>query len=120
MYQLVRRKHLRKMRKMKFWRRRLAHLDTPRLCVYRSLKHIHVQLINDNVGRVLASASSIEEPLRKTGLSGKAMAVRVGAEIAARAKAAGVTKVVFDRNGFNYHGRIQALADSAREAGLQF
>jgi len=120
MYQLVRRKHLRRMRKMKFWRRRLAHLEVPRLCVYRSLKHIHAQIIDDRAGRVLVCASSVETALRQTGLSGKALATRVGAEVAARAKSAGVSRVVFDRNGFNYHGRVQALADSAREAGLQF
>ena len=78
------------------------------------------QVIDDVKGVVLASASSVEAELKSTALKGKNMAVKVGALVAQRAKTAGVNTVVFDRNGFNYHGRIQALADSAREAGLQF
>jgi large subunit ribosomal protein L18 len=92
----------------------------PRLVVNRSARHIHVQLVNDENGTTLAAASSIETDVR--GLQGdkKARSVRVGQLIAERAKAAGVDSVVFDRGGYTYGGRIAALADAARENGLQF
>jgi large subunit ribosomal protein L18 len=92
----------------------------PRLVVHRSARHIHVQLVNDENGTTLAAASSIEEDVR--GLEGdkKARSVRVGQLIAERAKAAGIDTVVFDRGGYTYGGRIAALADAARENGLQF
>ncbi len=90
----------------------------PRLAVYRSLKHIYVQLIDDTASRTLAAASSEEKDFGATGnVEG---AKKVGATIAERAKAQGITSVVFDRGGFKYHGRVAALADSAREAGLEF
>jgi len=94
----------------------------PRLSVYRSSQHIYVQLIDDAEGRTLTSASSLEKQLRnslKTGAD-KEAATKVGALIAERAKIAGVEAVVFDRGGYKYHGRIKALADAAREAGLRF
>jgi large subunit ribosomal protein L18 len=92
----------------------------PRLVVHRSARHIHVQLVNDENGTTLAAASSIEADVR--GLDGdkKARSVRVGQLIAERAKAAGIDTVVFDRGGYTYGGRIAALADAARENGLQF
>ncbi|WP_162334433.1 50S ribosomal protein L18 [Mycobacterium basiliense] len=92
----------------------------PRLVVHRSARHIHVQLVNDLNGTTLAAASSIEADVR--GLAGdkKAHSVRVGQLIAERAKAAGIDTVVFDRGGYTYGGRIAALADAARENGLQF
>ena len=92
----------------------------PRLVVHRSARHIHVQLVNDENGTTLAAASSIETDVR--GLEGdkKARSVRVGQLIAERAKAAGIDTVVFDRGGYTYGGRIAALADSARENGLNF
>ena len=92
----------------------------PRLVVNRSARHIHVQLVNDENGTTLAAASSIETDVR--GLQGdkKTRSVRVGQLIAERAKAAGVDSVVFDRGGYTYGGRIAALADAARENGLQF
>jgi large subunit ribosomal protein L18 len=92
----------------------------PRLVVNRSARHIHVQLVNDENGTTLAAASSIEADVR--GLDGdkKARSVRVGQLIAERAKAAGIDTVVFDRGGYTYGGRIAALADAARENGLQF
>ena len=92
----------------------------PRLVVHRSARHIHVQLVNDLDGTTLAAASSIEADVR--GLEGdkKARSVRVGQLIAERAKAAGVNTVVFDRGGYSYGGRIAALADAARESGLNF
>ncbi|OBJ83778.1 50S ribosomal protein L18 [Mycobacterium asiaticum] len=94
--------------------------ERPRLVVNRSSRHIHVQLVNDLNGTTVAAASSIEADVR--GLDGdkKARSVRVGQLIAERAKAAGVDTVVFDRGGYTYGGRIAALADAARENGLQF
>ena len=92
----------------------------PRLVVNRSSRHIAVQLVDDLAGHTLAAASSIEPEVRAVDGDKKARAVRVGELIAARAKAAGVDRVVFDRGGYAYHGRIAALADTAREAGLEF
>ncbi len=96
--------------------------ERPRLTVYKSLKHIIAQVIDDTTGRTLVEASSLSKELKgKLGDDDKkAAAKRVGALIAERAKAAKIDKVVFDRNGFPYHGRVAALADGAREAGLQF
>ena len=91
--------------------------DRPRLAVFRSNRHIYAQLIDDATGRTLASAGSRTTP----GDGDKsAAAKRVGTDLAAKAKAAGITTVVFDRGGFIYHGRIAAVADAAREAGLEF
>lgn len=120
MQKQINRRELRELRKMRFWRRRISLIDKPRLCVFRSSKHMQVQLIDDVKQAVLASASTIESDLRKTKLSGKEAAKKVGALVAQRAIKAGVQEVVFDRNGFMYHGRVQALADAAREAGLKF
>ncbi|HAP76326.1 MAG TPA: 50S ribosomal protein L18 [Acidimicrobiaceae bacterium] len=93
----------------------------PRLAVYRSNKHISVQLIDDDLGRTVAAASTTEAGQRGEGNgSSTAAATRVGQLIAERAKAAGVDKVVFDRGGYLYHGRIAAVAAAAREAGLEF
>lgn len=94
----------------------------PRLSVHRSSKNIYAQIIDDEAGRTLAAASTLEPTLReglKTGAD-VAAATAVGKLVAERAKEAGVTDVVFDRGAFIYHGRIKALADSAREAGLNF
>ncbi|KQR96041.1 50S ribosomal protein L18 [Williamsia sp. Leaf354] len=92
----------------------------PRLVVKRSSRHIHVQLIDDLAGNTLAAASTIEADVRSAGGDKSAQSRKVGELIAARAKAAGVETVVFDRGGHDYHGRIAALADAAREGGLQF
>ncbi len=96
--------------------------ERPRLCVYRSLGHIYAQVIDDRTGRTLASASSLDKEMRKQlkGGGNVAAAKVVGKAIAERARAAGVELVVFDRGGYKYHGRVQALAESAREAGLKF
>jgi large subunit ribosomal protein L18 len=94
----------------------------PRLSVFRSSKQIYAQVIDDEQGRTIASASSLEKTLReslKTGANVEA-AKRVGKELAERAKKAGVDKVVFDRGGYMYHGRVKALAEGAREGGLDF
>jgi len=91
----------------------------PRLAVFRSNKHISAQVIDDVAGKTLASASSTEADLH-SATGNKESAAKVGALLAERAKAAGVTKVVFDRGGFQYHGRVAAVADAARENGLEF
>src|SRR5688572_11492642 len=94
----------------------------PRLAVFRSQAHIYAQVINDEDGKTLCAASSVDKELRakqKTG-SNVAAAKAVGALVAVRAKEKGIEAVVFDRGGFQYHGRIKALADAAREAGLKF
>jgi len=92
----------------------------PRLIVHRSSRHLHVQLIDDSAGRTLASASTIEADVRALDGDKTAKGKKVGELIAERAKAAGVEAVVFDRGGHDYHGRIAALADAAREGGLKF
>lgn len=91
-----------------------------RLCVNRSPRHIYAQVISADGSRVLASASTVEKELREGATGNIEAAKKVGALIASRAKAAGVTKVAFDRSGFKYHGRVAALADAAREGGLEF
>ncbi|MEQ1786137.1 MAG: 50S ribosomal protein L18 [Acidimicrobiales bacterium] len=93
--------------------------ERPRLAVFRSNKHISAQVIDDRSGRTLASASTQEPDLRDGGTSNKAAATKVGQLVATRAKEAGVTKVVFDRGGNLYHGRVAAVAEAAREAGLE-
>ncbi len=93
----------------------------PRLAVFRSTRHMVAQVIDDRAGRTLAAASTHEADLRSAGgTSNKEAAAVVGRLVAERAKASGITTVVFDRGGFVYHGRIAALADAAREAGLEF
>ena len=92
----------------------------PRLVVSRSSRHISVQLVDDTVARTLASASTLDDSIRGAEGDKKARAAAVGKLIAERAKAAGIDKVVFDRGGYRYHGRIAALADAAREGGLEF
>jgi len=96
--------------------------ERPRLCVYRSLGHIYAQVIDDLSGKTLVSASSIDGETKKNlkGGGNVAAAKVIGKTVAERAKAAGVSKVVFDRGGYKYHGRVKALADAAREAGLKF
>ena len=94
--------------------------ERPRLVINRSSRHIHVQLVNDLNGTTVAAASSIEADVRTVEGDKKAHSVRVGQLIAERAKAAGIDSVVFDRGGYTYGGRIAALADAAREAGLKF
>jgi large subunit ribosomal protein L18 len=95
--------------------------DRPRLAVFRSNKHISAQVIDDRSGRTVAAASTVEKDLRDAGGTGnKTAAAAVGKLVAERAKAAGVTSVVFDRGGFQYHGRVAAVAEAAREAGLEF
>ena len=96
--------------------------ERPRLCVYRSLGHIYAQVIDDRSGKTLVSASSLDGETKKNlkGGGNVAAAKVIGKTVADRAKSAGISKVVFDRGGYKYHGRVKALADAAREAGLQF
>ena len=93
--------------------------DRPRLAVFRSANHIYAQVIDDVAGRTVAAASSIEADLKGVGGNVDG-ATKVGTLVAERAKAAGIDRVVFDRGGFRYHGRVAALADAAREGGLEF
>lgn len=104
------------------YRQRLAGSGArPRLCVFRSLKHVYVQLVDDAEGRTLAAASSLNLDGKALKNGGNAAAAkRVGEEIARLAKDQGIDTVVFDRGGYRYHGRVKALADAAREAGLKF
>jgi large subunit ribosomal protein L18 len=96
--------------------------ERPRLCVYRSLTHLYAQVIDDAAGRTLAAASSVDKEMRKQVKGGGNVAAAriVGKVVAERAKAKGIAQVVFDRGGYRYHGRVKALAEAAREAGLKF
>jgi large subunit ribosomal protein L18 len=92
----------------------------PRLVVFRSTRHIYVQVVDDVSARTLVSASTLDDGVRGGEGDKKTLAAAVGRLVAERAKAAGIEKVVFDRGGYRYHGRIAALADAARESGLEF
>jgi large subunit ribosomal protein L18 len=92
----------------------------PRLVVFRSTRHIYVQVVDDAAARTLVSASTLDDGVRGSDGDKKSLAAAVGRLVAERAKAAGIDKVVFDRGGYRYHGRIAALADAAREGGLEF
>jgi large subunit ribosomal protein L18 len=111
----------RRRKRLRFKLRRQG-ADRPRLSVFRSEQHIYAQVIDDAAGRTLAAASSLDRELKPTLKTGadKAAAAAVGKLVAERAKAAGVTAVVFDRGSYLYHGRVKALADAAREGGLAF
>ena len=98
----------------------LGTAERPRLAVFRSNKHIYVQAIDDFAGRTLVSASTMEAATRSGATATVDAAKQVGKTLGERAKAAGIDRVVFDRGGFKYHGRVAALADGAREAGLEF
>ena len=109
-----------RLRRARRARAKIAELGATRLCVNRTPKHIYAQIIAADGGQVIAQASTLDKSLRSGTTGNKDAAIEVGKLIAERAKAAGVTEVAFDRSGFKYHGRVQALADAAREAGLQF
>jgi len=98
-------------------RRVVGTAERPRLAVFRSSRHIYAQLVDDSAGRTLAAAGSVSLP---GDGDKKAAAKRVGGELASQARAAGIGSVVFDRGGYQYHGRVQALAEAAREGGLDF
>ncbi len=116
------RKELRAKRKIRIRKRIFGTPDRPRLSVYRSLNHIYTQIIDDTKGVTLASASTVEKEVRETQKfeNKRAAAAYIGKLIAQRAVAKGIRSVVFDRNGFLYHGRVKAVSDGAREAGLDF
>lgn len=113
-----------RMKRRKRVRRKIRGVsDRPRLCVFRSAKHIYAQIIDDTTGKTLVEASSLSKGLTpKNGKNGgnKTGAAMVGASVADRALENGIKRVVFDRNGFLYHGRVKALAGAARESGLEF
>ena len=108
------RRHLRVRRKV------AGTAERPRLVVFRSLKHIYAQLVNDDLGVTLLGVSDASEGVQMDGAGKVARGKAAGKLLAGKAKAAGITKVVFDRAGYRYHGRVQAVADGAREGGLEF
>lgn len=113
----------RRLRRQRHVRKRLSGTTArPRLAVFRSSKHIYAQIIDDQTGTTLAHAGTLDPEIRSQAAYGgnKAAAAIVGKVVAERAKQAGIDKICFDRRSYKYHGRVQALADAAREAGLQF
>ena len=112
-------RELRLIRHARVRRKVVGTGERPRLCVFRSLNHIYAQVIDDTRGHTLAAASSVEPSVRDAKSTGKTeMARTVGALVAQRAVEQGITKVVFDRGGYKYHGRVKTLAEAAREGGL--
>lgn len=110
----------RRLRRAKKARARIRLLGVPRLTVHRTPRHIYAQVISAD-GAVMAAASTVQKALKEGNATGNvAAAAKVGKAIAEKAQAAGVKQVAFDRSGFRYHGRVQALADAAREGGLEF
>jgi len=111
-----------RLRRARKARAKIAQLGLNRLSVHRTARHIYAQIIGPDGGTVLASASTLEKDVRKGMASSGNVAAAgiVGARIAEKAKSAGIDTVAFDRSGFRYHGRVRALADAAREAGLKF
>lgn len=123
----MRRIHAPKTRTERRYRRHLrvrtrvaGSAERPRLVVFRSLKHIYAQLVNDETGKVLLGVSDASEGVQTDGAGKVGRAKATGQLLATKAKAAGITKVVFDRAGYLYHGRVQAIADGARAGGLEF
>lgn len=113
-------KKIARLRRAKKTRAHIRHLAVNRLTVNRTPRHIYAQIISPTGGQVLAQASTLDASLRSGSTGNIDAAAAVGKLIAERAKAAGITKVAFDRSGFKYHGRIKALAEAARETGLEF
>lgn len=109
-----------RMRRARKTRAKITELRENRLCVFRTPRHIYAQVISAAGGEILASASTLDKSLKGSKTGNVEAAGKIGAIIAERAKAAGIGKVAFDRSGYNYHGRIKALAEAAREGGLEF
>ena len=109
-----------RLRRARRGRMHMREIGATRLSVFRTPRHIYAQVVAADGGTVLASASTVEKDLRSGSGGNVAAATRVGALIAERAKAKGVSRVAFDRSGFKYHGRVKALAEAAREGGLEF
>jgi large subunit ribosomal protein L18 len=122
MYDITNKQIRRHRRQLRVRRRVLGDVDRPRLAVFRSSKHIYAQIIDDLGGKTLVSASTVDRDVRSKVKSGsnKQAAELVGSVLGERAKEKGIGKVSFDRRHYKYHGRVQALADAARKAGLQF
>lgn len=109
-----------RLRRARKARLKMRELEAVRLCVYRSSQHIYAQVVSADGAKVLVSASTVKKDLRSGATGNVEAAKKVGLLVAERAKAAGITQVAFDRSGFKYHGRVKALADAAREGGLEF
>lgn len=109
-----------RLRRARRARAKISELRVNRLCVYRSPRHIYAQIISPTGNEILASASTVEKDVRSGSTGNIEAAGKIGKLIAERAKAAGVDKVAFDRSGYAYHGRVKALAEAAREGGLEF
>lgn len=109
-----------RIRRARRSRLKMRELGATRLCVTRTPRHIYAQVISADGGQVLAAASTVEKDLRESTGGNVSAAEKVGTLIAQRAKEAGVSEVAFDRSGYQYHGRVKALADAAREGGLEF
>lgn len=117
---LIEKQISRERRKLRSRKKIFGTPEKPRLVVYKSLKQIYAQLINDRDNVCITGASSLAKDFDATKSPKKEMALKVGMLIASRAKAKGITEVVFDRSGYRYHGRVKALADGARKGGLKF
>lgn len=113
-------KKVSRQRRARSTRIKIREQSAVRLCVNRTPRHMYAQIISADSGSVLAQASTLDASMRDGSTGNIDAAKKVGALVAERAKAAGITRVAFDRSGFKYHGRVQALADAAREAGLEF
>jgi large subunit ribosomal protein L18 len=111
-----------RLRRARKTRAKIRGLGKPRLCIHRTPRHIYAQIIDGAGDKVLASASTLDRDMRKnmSATGNAAAAAEIGKLVAERAKAAGISAVAFDRSGFKYHGRVKALADAARESGLEF
>jgi large subunit ribosomal protein L18 len=114
------RKKLTKIRHERLRKKVAGNPERPRLAVHFSGQHIYAQLIDDEAGRTIASANTTEAVFRKDARANVVTATKIGAAVAERAKSLNITKAVFDRGGFRYHGKVKALADAAREGGLEF
>src|SRR5438445_4710725 len=117
---IIKKNTLRQRRKRSIRKKVEGSVERPRLSVYRSLNHIYAQVIDDTTGKTLVAASTLSPELKDGKGKKKELAKEVGKLVARKCQAAQIAAVVFDRNGFNYHGRIAAVADGAREAGLKF
>ena len=113
-------KKVTRLRRARKARLKMHELEVVRLCVFRSSQHIYAQVSSADGGKVLASASTLDKEVRDAATGNIDAAKKVGLLVAERAKVAGITQVAFDRSGFKYHGRVKALADAAREGGLEF
>ncbi|MEX0619353.1 MAG: 50S ribosomal protein L18 [Pseudohongiellaceae bacterium] len=113
-------KKLARLRRARRARAKIRELRENRLCVYRTPRHIYAQVISPDGDKVLVSASTLDKSVRDGKTGNVEAAKKIGVMIAERAKAAGISRVAFDRAGYNYHGRVKALAEAAREGGLEF